>query len=276
MKTLKTVLIVTLVIGLTSLVTASSLGTFTSDTDITTSGNQASYSITLMNTGDEPLYITLEPRNVEGASIRFNNNSFALRASDPTTNPSNDGSWYYLGDGEYVRTRTVEMTVFLEDSSAETFDLDIRAQPVGNPDQTSPSRQDIVQVRTYSYSITQDGSDPETEQQDSGGEDVGFDIGGNTGSGGVPEIDLGGSDSGTDTAQESDGDTDVSINESENEQDEDQETINGSETSQNNSISGDSTNSPTGNFFQSQNINGTTIILILGLMASVTYLYKVM
>lgn len=278
MKNRKAVLLLAFLIGLTSIATASSLGTFTSETEVTTSGDQASFSITLMNTGDEPLYITLEPGNVDSASVRFSNNSFTLKASEPTRNPSDEGSWYYLGDGEYVETTTVDMTVFLEDSSSESFDVDIRAQPVGNPDQTSPSRQDIVQVRSYSYSVVSEGSDPENEEQNAE-EDVGFDFGGGSSGGlGIPGVDLGGSDGeSSSNGQETDGETDVNINESEDQDSGDLESVtNSSGDSTDNELTGDSTTSPTGNFFQSQNINGTTIILILGVMASATYLYKVM
>lgn len=266
---------------------AAGFGTFTSEKDVTVSGDQASFSITVMNTGSQTLSVNFDDRGVDDATLRFedNNDSIILPSSSVTKNPSQGGSWYYLGNGEYVETRKIKFTLFLQDSDYEEFTVDVRAQTVGSAEDEVNASQNIVQVRSYSYSVTSDGagSNPQDDEQQSD-PDVGFDFGGNDGGfSGLPGIGLGDGSSGNSGSDEgSDNDPDIEIGDgndsgSEDETEEDQVTGGGQNSSSEDDGQGAAgEGSITGGFFQSQNINGVTVILLLGVMLSGVYLYRVM
>jgi hypothetical protein len=282
-KILMTAILFLLMTGLT---TAAGFGTFTSEKDVSVSGGEASFSITVMNTGNQPLSVEFEPRNVEDAVVRFKDNedSIILESSSPTRNPSSEGSWYYLGEGEYIETRKVEFKLLLQGSEYEEFSVDVRAQAITSDDENVNASQNIVQIRSYSYSVTSKRTDSnpsdEGEDEDPG---VGFDFEGDDEGdfSGLPGIGLGdgpSDDSGPEDA--SDNGQDIEIDDGDNTDQQGNDSTDQVNEREGPNSSDDSSQEPqsgslTGGFFQNQNINGVTVILMLGVMASAAYLYKV-
>lgn len=269
--------------------TASSLGTFTSETDVKATDGSATYSLTIFNIGQQDLEVTLQPANAEDVSVAIGSSqiglnygsdgsaSFNMEASPPTESPGSEGSWFYLGDGEYIRTYKFTVQASLLESSYESFDINIRAKSAQKGERQNLSQ--VVQVRTYSYTI-RDGNVDRRSEEEQEDPDVGFDFdqGNDGGFSGIPGLGLqDGSQVGSGSRSDSDGDPQVTIGDDNTSgQGDDPGTeigdINNSESS---SSQSSSDNSLTGSFFQSQNINGFTVILIIGVMASAVYLYRV-
>ncbi|MFB6204373.1 MAG: hypothetical protein ABEJ75_01875 [Candidatus Nanohaloarchaea archaeon] len=278
-------------IFLVSTAAGASFGSFSSGTEKTVNGRTATFTIEVLNLGSSPLHIELEAYQVDSdVTVRFNApgsgfNSFTLPPSEVTSDPSSDASWFLLKNGKYVQTSEIKVKAFLDRARPDNvahFKVRVKAS-TATPDsgysgsQTNPT-QSVVQVRSYSYTVRTSAartSVAESETQNrTGALERAADFGAglvqnfNDGFDGVFSGFSGGSATGSATHK-----PDIRVKDPGREQQ-------GSDTGQQVSpeprtsdSSEKQNNNVTGGFFSS--VNPVTPALLLGALASMLYLLKV-
>jgi hypothetical protein len=263
-------------------VSASSFGSFSSETEKEIDSLETGFTISVFNLGNETLSLNVTSSDPEGASI-VHENEFELEPSEVTRNPSGDKSWFLTSNNRYVETTEIPIRFFRDsDTSRNNFDftVDIRASTAVE-EGGSGVVQNIVQVRSYSYQVETDfsgsGSSPDEpdspdapeqspEPADPGSivDDVGDAIGGIGGDQdqGDQETETGTGDTGSDDSTDNTDNPD-----SEDSSNEDSET-----GTENTSEDG---NSLTGQFLQSASVNGTTIVMFVFMTGSLIYFMRV-
>lgn len=266
-----------------------SFGTYTSEESKTVDDLSATYEIKLINLGDRPLETSLLIPDKEELTI-LHDEQITVPAQEPTENPSNyeledDEEWFLLGD-KYVRAKIVPINVGIHESrSQNSFEFDTRVEAVaeietssgGDDEEISPT-QEIVYQQDYTFRIRTTESipseqdlnpiqnpEPPEESQESQGSLL-------------PSIET---NNNPFTDQESGEDQEGEFNiDEEEQQEEDSSTepdISGYDESD--FDEGDSTTQQdafiTGDFIASAGAGYSTLILLLGVVASTLYLFRV-
>lgn len=274
-----------LLVFLIGSVSASSFGSFSSRTSVETDSRSATFTISTLNLGNEPLNVRVEPYNVdEDLNIDVltpaGTNPFALQPSEITSNPSDSKTWFILKNGEYAETQRIQVRAVFDSQRPDneaSFNVRVEASPSGagqeSADQntTNPS-QSVVQVRTYSYTVQTSASRTSTATADEANPDdsgsqafssfvqsftssfnsvIGSVRDSSSGNGGEPEIRI---------------EDDSSSDQSTGNQNQDR--------SDNRDPNPENQSSPTGNFFAE--VNPVTPVLLLAALGSVVYLFRVM
>ncbi|MFB6208337.1 MAG: hypothetical protein ABEJ69_03230 [Candidatus Nanohaloarchaea archaeon] len=272
---------------LVSTVAGASFGSFTSKTEKSVDGRTATYTISVLNLGSSPMEIELEPYRVDDdLTIRFDApgdgfNSFTLPPSEVTSNPSDGKSWFLLKNGKYAETRKIKVKAFMDKARPDNiarFKVRLKAAP-STPEsdydggQANPT-QNVVQVREYSYTMETSAGRTSVEESESENSTGTFERAANFGAGLVQNFNSGfNSMVGGFTGDSSTNKPDIRVKDSGgNRQQPDTEQQFSSDT-QNTGTSGGSQNKATGGFFSS--VNPVTPVLLLGTLASMLYLLKV-
>ncbi|MFT4892370.1 MAG: hypothetical protein ACI8Z7_000142 [Candidatus Nanohaloarchaea archaeon] len=276
------------VLMLVSLASASSFGSFSSDTTKQIDSSETRFSISVFNLGNQTLQLSINSTQPEGASI-VHEDEIELEPSEVTRNPSGDKQWFLTSNNRYVETTEIPVRFFRDaDASRDNFEftVDIQASSSINEGESGVV-QNIVQVRSYSYQVETDVDNVNSPDDDQGDETDSSDPGQSPGNGGTDDLSPGDAIGGI-------GDAIGGIGEDQEEQDESNQNENNGEdeTDQNqdspadrNSDSpgdGENTNtnsgesdSLTGRFLQSASVNGTTIVMFLFMAGSVVYFVRV-
>lgn len=267
-------------------VSASSFGSFSSGTERQVDGLTATYNIKVMNLGNRPLQVNLDTGNVDrDLTVRFdapgsNFDSFKLEPSEVTDSPSDSKNWFLLGNGKYAEVKEITVKAFMDERRTDDtahFTVNVKASTGSSTkkyggEETNPT-QNVVQVRSYSYTmkttadrkpvqnVEEKKNSTVQKQQDSFGASLVQDF-----NRGFDRIVSGVGGTGDATSKK----PDVRVDDSSG------ETSNGTE-----SFNRTSTESPqqkennraTGGFFST--VNPVTPMLVIGLMASTFYLFRV-
>lgn len=142
---------------------SASFGSFASDSERTVDGTTASFGIKIFNLGEEPLNIEVNAESPEGADLIYPE-TYRVAPSKATKNPSDGSNWFYLGDGKYVKTVKIPVTLQKNpQSSKNTFKFDVNIQGTTSNDDNRPQDRafhKVQQVRTYTFkAITGPSSD---------------------------------------------------------------------------------------------------------------------
>lgn len=93
-----------------STVAATSFGSFTFESSKFSEDLNATYTLGLMNPGDETVEVELGYPGSENYNVSFDRQSFDMAPTDVSGTPQSSGS-YYLGDGRYAEVEEVEVLV---------------------------------------------------------------------------------------------------------------------------------------------------------------------
>lgn len=136
---------------LLSNVGALTIGTFPQQSEKESKSLNMSFSIGVINTGDEAVRISLdsEPGNY---SVEFPEQDFILESSEITSDPSGSG-WYHIGNGRYAKIRYVDFKVDISpyrDSNTVDIPVELRAFSIAGRSGNSGNTR-LVQLRDYTF-----------------------------------------------------------------------------------------------------------------------------
>lgn len=278
------------VLMLVSLASASSFGSFSSDTTKQIDSSETRFSISVFNLGNQTLQLSINSTQPEGASI-VHEDKIELEPSEVTRNPSGDKQWFLTSNNRYVETTEIPVRFFRDaDTSRDNFEftVDIQASTSINEGESGVV-QNIVQVRSYSYQVETDVDNVNSPDDDQGDETDSSDPGqspGNGGTGGSSPGDtiggigdvIGGSDGDQDQDEQDENNQNENDGEDETDQNQDSPADRNSDSpgdrEDTNTNSGES-DSLTGRFLQSASVNGTTVVMFLLMAGSVVYFVRV-
>lgn len=267
-----------------SVASAMSFGSVVGDQERTIEGMTTTFNIAVMNLGEDPLQISFDVHEPEGADIILPDDQ-EMEPSITTENPGEyeldeDYRWFLLDDGEYVMVREFPVSLISDDHNANTFDFEVELSasmgedPRNNIEEDYSTTQRVVQTRNYEFNVEKLASSPseisedeieymeqtDLESQDSS--DSGF-------ASRIPST-----SEVTETARDT---FDINFGDNEEEQDAGEdleefdefegETEEEDETTQSSSI--------TGSFVEEVSSSPSTATLILGVLASFAYLIMV-
>lgn len=166
--------IILIALFLVSAVSASSLGTYTSEKDKEIDTLETAYKIGAFNMGEEAMDVKVSSTVVSGEADDISvvhPTTVRLQPTSPTSKTSGEGPWFSVGEEGYVRVKEIPVRVYVDERrSSNSFrfkvSLEGRAveQDIDSKDGTA--LQSISQVRSYNYNL--DVKAP--RKADSGGE----------------------------------------------------------------------------------------------------------
>jgi len=137
---------------LSSNIYSSSFGTFSYQIEKQSSDLELEYRIGFINPSSDPLEVTLSSINSDEYNITFSQEEFQIPPRT-TDDPSGSG-WYHLGDGEYAKIHQksfgVDISPYRDDNSL-SFPVTIEAVKAGESRSGQGSRSRLIQVRNYNY-----------------------------------------------------------------------------------------------------------------------------
>ncbi len=213
----------------------------------------ASFRIGMANLGSSDLEVTLSSSGSGDAEVVFPRREFVLEPADRTTDPSGQG-WLSLGDGEYSDFETVPFHVSIGEGERSSFKVRIEATGGKERGEGENIEQRIVQVREYRFTATDLAEGEKAPEVERGYEEPGDDENGGSGE---DNMDEGGGAEVEDGRGKAEGPA---------------EDLNGTLVFNG---SQDSKRSTTPNKVENSGVDGLTVILAVGVVASLMYLWTV-
>lgn len=144
--------LVTGLLFLTSNILGASFGTFPYQIEKQSSDLELEYRIGFINPSSNPVEVSISSSESEEYNAAFSEKEFQISPSN-TDNPSGSG-WYHLGGGKYTKIHQTSFRVnvsrYREDNSL-SIPIRIEAAEIRGNTANSGSRSKIVQVRNYNY-----------------------------------------------------------------------------------------------------------------------------
>lgn len=279
---LRTVLVVMFLLASISLAGAEGFGVYSSEKTKTMDNGTAEFELFLINPDDQPQNLQVSASEIEGGNLWIEKGSISRRVSGLTatiqmesSKPVTSGeNLVQLGDGNFVNTTRLKLVFEAEGSERDRYDFDIDLRQQFESEERTNLSQDVVNVRTYSYTVLGEESfegdeqedsiepDPEEEEEE-GGQGAFQDFF----QGVDEELDIQFGDDGEDTGDQSEGQE----RDSAGEEEEEAVTENGDESGQESPAADTETQ-------RSKKGGPDTVTYILGaaVLASVVYLLRVM
>lgn len=139
-------------IFLTSNIYGGSFGTFPIQIEKQSSDLEIEYEIGFINPSSNPVEVSLTSSESKEYNLTFSEKKFRIPPGT-TDDPSGSG-WYHLGNGEYAKIHQksfqVDVSRYREDNRL-SFPVTIEAVTVTDSNDNDGSQSRIVQVRNYEY-----------------------------------------------------------------------------------------------------------------------------
>ncbi|MFB6181169.1 MAG: hypothetical protein ABEJ93_04800 [Candidatus Nanohalobium sp.] len=146
----KTAALLTAALLMTGLCTATTFGTFTYQKTKKTGGGPVQYKIGLLNLGEQPLKIEVDPETDSQLNLSYNR-TMELPESEVTENPEK-GRWYPVSRKKYAEVHVYSFKAIPGKLENRSFQLTLQAYPENSENQTGSS-QTIIQERTLRFNI---------------------------------------------------------------------------------------------------------------------------
>lgn len=158
MKKTKTSIFVLIITLTTASGISAGWGVITEDTDAKLDSLEKKYTLGLVNTGDEAVVLEFKATQSQDYNVSFDEKRIRLEPSTTTRNPSGSG-WFYSGNGEYVKVKytSFKLTASSERSSNNLeFNITVSEAPNLNPLNRNVPRQSIINQRNFEYEVNLD------------------------------------------------------------------------------------------------------------------------
>ena len=240
-----------LTVFLVSSVSATAFGSFTFETDKFSENLNATYTLGLVNPGNETVEVDLGYEESENYNVTFDETSFEMDATEVTGSPESSGS-VYLGDGRYAEVKEVDLLLeasrYRESNQIE-FPVTVQASTVNRSEGT----QETVYIQEHWLELEIEPSLVPEERDEE------------------PETSLWEGVTGQDEESEEETESEVGEDEEEFNFEENQtEDRNENQVQQNENQTGQSLEDS-----EESQVDTVTYVLLFGLMLSLTYLYRV-
>lgn len=152
LKKSRILLVVVGLLFLISNVQASSFGSFPYEIEKQSSDLQLDYRIGFVNPSQDTLQVTLSSEPSSEYNISFTEKTFEIPPG--VTNDPTGSGWYYLGDGRYAKIHEKSFQVDISkyrDDNRVVFPIRVEAASTGSGGTDTDSRSQLIQVRNYNY-----------------------------------------------------------------------------------------------------------------------------